>query len=362
MAKDPLSLAKAVCDTMIAKFAPAELPPAGRFHYHQGVFLSGMRMYADIAKERKYSDYVKAWVDSIIKDEGDFNYHKDQMDDVQPGILLFDLLKETGDRKYKAALDRLLATYDTWHKTAGGAFWHKENLPGQVWLDGIYMEGPLQMRYGAEFGDPSRFEKVILHLEQVIVHTKDSKTGLLYHAWDETGKSPWANPKTGCSPEFWGRSVGWVVAAIVDILDILPANHPKRPELIGFLDGLVEALGKVQDPRTGMWFQVLDKGDRPDDWLEHSCSCLFVYAIAKGVRMGYLGKGRLDIARRGFEGIAAMVKVDADGKASIPEICIGTGVGDYAHYIARPRSVNDLHGAGAFLFACAEASKFPGKA
>jgi unsaturated rhamnogalacturonyl hydrolase len=354
MAKTPLELAKAVCDTMIAKFDAAALPPKGRFHYHQGVFLSGMKMYADIVKEGRYFDYIKAWVDSIIVDEGEFNFNKGQMDDVQPGVLLFDILKETKDKKYKAALDRLITAYAGWNKTAGGAYWHKADLPGQVWLDGIYMEGPLSMRYGAEFGDPARFDMVILHLEQIIAHTRDPKTGLLYHAWDETGASPWANPKTGCSPEFWGRAMGWVLAAIVDILDYLPASHRKRPALVGYLKDLTDALAKVQDKRTGMWFQVLDKGDRPDNWLEHSCSCLYVYAIAKGVRMGYLDKGYLALARKGFDGVAGMVAIDGENRASIPEICIGTGVGDYDHYIARPRSVNDLHGAGAFLFACAE--------
>ncbi|HPT88523.1 MAG TPA: glycoside hydrolase family 88 protein [Bacillota bacterium] len=353
----PMFWAEHACETLMAKFEPAQLPPAGRWHYHQGVFLKGMLMVWKKTGQQKYFDYVKGYVDSLVDDNGSFEFRNTELDSIQAGLLLFDLYEVTKKEKYKIAADQLISFMTGWKKTNEGGFWHKEIYPYQMWLDGLYMAGPFAVQYATVFNRPELYDLVVQQAELMLKNTKDEKTGLLHHAWDESRQAVWANPETGKSPEFWSRSIGWVVVALVEILDYLPKDHPKRGFLIHELKSLIEAVAKQQDPKTGMWFQVTDKGDQPDNWVEHSASCLFVYGMAKAIRMGYVDAKYQETANRGFEGLLKMVTIDEDGKVTIPEICIGTGVGDYAHYIARPRSTNDLHGVGAFLFACVEMSK-----
>ncbi|HYH03564.1 MAG TPA: glycoside hydrolase family 88 protein [Bacillota bacterium] len=350
----PLCWAEKACATMMNDYAPAALPPEGRWHYHQGVFLSGMKMIWEKTGNSKYLDYIQGYVDSLVQADGSFEYRDTELDSIQAGVLLFDLYKNSGEQKYKIAADTLINFLTHWKKNPVGGFWHKEIYPNQMWLDGLYMAGPFAVQYGKEFNRPELFDLVVGQAELMIQQTKDPRTGLLYHAWDQSREAVWADPETGLSPEFWGRSLGWIGAALVDILDYLPANHSRRNRLVELLTEFVAAIAKFQDQETGMWYQVVDKGSRPDNWLEHSCSCLYVYAIAKAVRKGYIGEGYRAVAEKGFAGITAMAEMDESGRVTIPEICIGTGVGDYDHYVARPRSQNDLHGVGAFLFACAE--------
>src|SRR5690606_1389934 len=116
-------------------------------------------------------------------------------------------------------------------------------------------------------------------------HMKDEKTGLLFHAWDEKKAQPWADPETGCSPEFWGRSVGWYGTALVDILELINSARGQE-DIVQSLKDLVPAITKFQDEKTGLWYQIVDKGDRSDNWLESSCSSLFIYFIAKAIKLG----------------------------------------------------------------------------
>lgn len=348
----PLEWAVKACDTLINKFEPRQLPPAGEWHYHQGVFLLGMKMVWEKTGHDGYFQYIKDWVDCIIKEDGSFDFERTELDSIQAGMLLFDLYDKTGDGRYRLAADTLISLLPGWKKTSDGGLWHKDRYPNQMWLDGLYMAGPFAVRYGSIRGDSRWFERVTYQALLMYAHTHDEASGLLYHAWDENGLTPWSNPVTKQSPEFWGRSMGWYLAALIDILDYLPGTHPDRDRLIGILQGLAEAVAKFQDKAAGLWYQVLDKGYDPNNWLETSCSSLFVYALGKAAAKGYISGNYTDVVKKGYWGILEKVHPGDGGSIEISDICIGTGVGDYAHYLARPRSVNDLHGAGAFIFAC----------
>jgi Predicted unsaturated glucuronyl hydrolase involved in regulation of bacterial surface properties, and related proteins len=178
----------------------------------------------------------------------------------------------------------------------------------------------------------------------------------LYHGWDETKKAAWADPATGLAPEFWGRAIGWYPVALLEMFEYMPENHKDKAKLVEILQDLLVALPRFQDEATGLWYQVVDKGDRPDNWLENSCTALYVHAIAKAVRFGYLDPKYMEYAWKGYQGVIDTLTFDENGRVVIGNICIGTGIGDYAHYIARPTSENDLHGAGAFILMCAEMS------
>lgn len=355
----PLYYAKEACDTMMRKFVPEDLPPKGHFHYHQGVFLSGMEKTYQLSQDEKYKQYIEAWVNSLVTPDGEImGFDSDELDDVQPGILLYRMYEETGDQRYKKAIQTLMEVVKHFPKNKEGGFWHKVKNRNQMWLDGLYMAGPFCALYGKTFHDTECFDSCVFQALLMEKKTRDEKTGLLYHAWDSTGERPWADPQTGRSPEFWGRSVGWVPVAVLDELECMPKTHPGYPELKRLTVELLEAVEKYQDS-SGLWHQVIDKGQDSQNWLETSCTCLFAAAICKAVSMGFLDRSHLVKAIKAFEGVIDRLEYRGEDLI-IGGICIGTGVGDYQHYCNRPTGENDLHGTGAFLLMCTEMQKARG--
>ena len=375
----PLGYAVAACDTMMALHAAADLPPKGHFHYHQGVFLSGVWQTGLLTGDERYFQYVKDWMDSVISPDGQIiDYYHGDFDDMQPGILLFGLLDRYGDRKYRVALDNDIAQVEAVPKAANGGYWHKMRRNSQMWLDGLYMAGPLMSEYARRFNRPDLANQVVFQAQLMYEMTLNPATGLLLHAWDGRKVAPWADPVTGQAPEHWGRSVGWVPVALLDDADHFPdsvgdggiddegAASSSSVNAAGFKGGKAElvdialkvlrAVLRYQSPE-GRWYQVLDKGDEPGNWLENSCSSLFVAALAKAVYKGYVSGEEAEqwaaAARRGYQGVIDSLTWQGDA-LQVGNVCIGTGVGDYQFYIDRPVHTNDLHGVGGFLLMCTE--------
>ena len=352
----PLDYAKAACDTLMRKFDAPDLPPKGHFHYHQGVFLSGMHGVWQLTGEEKYFGYIKAWVDSVFDENGGIRTcNFSDLDDIQPGILLFPLLDRTKDPYYEKCLASVYEEVKAIRRNPRGGYWHKTKTPDQMWLDGLYMAGPFCAEYAARFGLPALTDDTVHQALLMREVTGDEETGLLYHAWDGRRQEPWADPETGRAPEFWGRSMGWVPVALLNELDFIPRGHPGYEAVREMAIDLLRALCRYQS-RDGRWYQVVDKGDKEGNWLENSCSCLYAAALCRAVRTGLMGGESLDAARRGYEGVIRSLSWDREDLL-IGSVCVGTGVGDYAFYCARPTSVNDLHGVGAFLLMCVELQK-----
>ncbi|KAA8821426.1 glycoside hydrolase family 88/105 protein [Bifidobacterium vespertilionis] len=362
----PVDYAVASVETMMRAFAAADLPPRNHFHYHQGVFLSGVYQTYLLTGDERYFDYVRNWVNAVVAPDGSIpSAEPSQLDDMQPGILLYPLYERTRDERYRRALDRIAHTLRDFPRNSDGGLWHKANsCPHQLWLDGLYMGGPVAAQYGAEFGHPEYFDQVARHTLTMRAHTEDPMTGLYRHAYDESRRARWADPETGLAPCVWGRSVGWVPVAVLDDLDFIPADHPSRPALEAMVRDLLTAVLKVQGP-DGRWWQVLDRPGDEGNWPETSCTCLFVAALCKAVRVGILDESALEPAKRGYEAVIANLghetRPDGTKDLIVDGVCIGTGVGDYDFYCARPTSTNDLHGMGAFLIMTAEVQRVWGK-
>ena len=189
--------------------------------------------------------------------------------------------------------------------------------------------------------------------------TRDEKTGLWYHAVDFQKRHAWADKNTGSSPEFWGRAMGWVPIALLGEMDFMDGQ--RRETLARITRDLLNALIPYQDAETGLWYQVVDKGGQPGNWLETSCSCLYTAGIFKAVRLGVLPQSALATAEKALRGVIGRLTYDG-GDLLIHDICEGTWLGDYDFYCNRERRTNDLHGVGAFLLMCAEAERvFIGK-
>ncbi len=356
-----LSWAVRAADSAIERRAPMSL----QWHYENGVLLKALEQVWLRTREDKYWNYIKETVDQFITPDGnirtyaivDYNF-----DQVNLGKMLFPLYTHTGDKRYRQAI-QLLREQIRWQpRTTDGGFWHKHIYPYQMWLDGIYMAGPFYAEYAYRFDDPAGFDDVAHQIILIEQHTRDDKTGLLYHGWDESKKQRWANPETGCSPHFWARAIGWYAMAIVDVLDLLPTAHSRRGDIISILQHLVDALARVQDSSTGVWYQILDLPERPGNYLEASASCMFVYAIAKAVHQGYLESTYMPMAQRAYRGILdCFVQVDTHNRVNLHWNCGGAGLGgnpyrdgSFEYYVGERIVTNDYKGVGPFIMASVE--------
>lgn len=358
--KTALEYAQISVETMMRKYAGPQLPPVGHFHYHQGVFLSGVYKTYRLNGNESYFLYMKSWVDTYVDRQGNvLNHDRNALDDIQPGILLFPCYEKTGDERYRLALDQLAHDIDVYPKNEEGGYWHNDRAPEQMWLDGLYMGGPFMVEYGARFNRPDFIDEAIYQDLLMQKKTCIASNGLWRHAYDPLRKEPWADPISGLSSEHWGRSMGWVPVAVLDELDFIGISHPYRAKLEHLVKDYLMAICKYQS-EDGRWWQVADKVGEKDNWPENSCTCLFTAAIAKAVRLGILPESYKAYAAKGFEGVINSLQYQQSEEDSsvdnllVGDVCIGTGVGDYNFYCHRPTSVNDLHGVGAFLLMCTE--------
>lgn len=335
---------------------------ASRWAYEWGVVLRGIEQLWRRTGQRAYFDYIKRNIDAFVQPDGSirtYTLEEYNLDQINPGKLLFALWSETGDERYRQAALRLREQLRTHPRTTEQGFWHKNIYPHQMWLDGIYMQGPFYAEFARRFDEPAGFDDVARQIVLVERHTRDPETGLLYHGWDESRQQAWADPETGCSPHFWGRAIGWYVMAIPDVLDYLPHDHPQRDAIIDIFRATIDALIRVQDPATGLWYQILDQPDRAGNYLETSASCMFVYALARGVAQGYLPPDNYDIAARAYQGVIDnYVEVDAAGAVRLHGICSVAGLGgtpyrdgSFAYYVGEEIATNDYKGVGAFILA-----------
>jgi unsaturated rhamnogalacturonyl hydrolase len=336
-----------------------------RWDYTAGLALLAVERLSRETGEPRYAAWVKDNMDRLVQPDGSIRtYELDEfnLDQVNQGRLLFGLWERTRDERYRRAAARLREQLRLHPRTKEGGFWHKKIYPHQMWLDGLYMAGPFYAQWAAVFDEPAAFDDVARQLLLVARHTRDARTGLYYHGWDESRSQVWADRETGLSPHFWGRALGWYAMALVDVLDFLPEAHRDRGELARVLRGLAEAVAAVQDPVTGLWYQVLDQPSRAGNYREASASSMFVYALAKGARRGYLDGAYRAVAERGHAGLVEhLVKVGADGTPSLTGICQVAGLGgrqrrdgSFAYYMSEPVVADDHKGVGPFLLASLE--------
>lgn len=344
----------------------AGVPP--RWVYDYGVILNGMKSLWLTTGDKQYFDFIKRGVDAFVNEDGTIKtYRVDEynLDQVRMGSAVLMMYRVTGEPRYKKAADLIRSQLKAQPRTNEGGFWHKKIYPYQMWLDGLYMAEPFYAEYSAVFGE-NNWDDIANQFIWMEKHTRDDKTGLLYHAWDESRQQKWADKKTGRAPMFWGRAMGWYAMALVDVLDFFPEDNPKRAELVAILNREMTAIQKVQDKTTGVWWLILDMPGRQKNYLEASSSAMFAYAMAKGVRMGYLPASFLRPADKAWAGIEKQfVETRSDGVDLVKTIG-GAGLGgnpyrsgDYDYYVNERVVTNDPKGVGAFLLAATEMESAP---
>jgi len=316
----------------------------------------------------KYSLYMEDYVDYFIQEDGsviDYNLKEYNLDRINPAKNIITVYKRTGNPVYRTALDQFVKQMETHPKTKAGGYWHKQIYPWQMWLDGIYMASPFLAQYAKEFNAPIWFDVVTHQIKLIYSKTRDNKTGLLYHAWDESKTQRWCDPATGRSKYPWSRAMGWYTMAIVDVLDYLPKDHHDRDSLITILQNTCDALLKVRDPKTGLWYQVLNQVGREGNYIEGSGSVMFIYVFARGAHKGYLDQRFLGIANESFDAmVETLISKDENGLLTMHNICGGCGLGgnpyrdgSYEYYINEKRVDNDPKGVAPFIIAAIELNK-----
>jgi unsaturated rhamnogalacturonyl hydrolase len=345
------------------RFVPASARWA--WNYELGVLLEGMDAVWLNSADRNYFNYIKASVDQFVEADGSiptWKAEENQLDDILLGRQLLLLYGATQDKRYLKAAALLGEQLLRQPRTPSGGFWHKQKYPNQMWLDGLYMAEPFRAEYASLSHRPEAFSDITRQFVLMHEHARDPKTGLLYHGWDESKQERWADKKTGVSSQFWARAMGWTMMALVDTLDYYPTEDPGRKQLLALLEEDAAAVAKVQEAASGLWYQMLDKPVAKGNYLESSASCMFVYALAKAVRRGYLPARYLANAERGYKGILShFIQSGPGGEVTLTGTVKNAGLGgdpyrdgSYAYYIGEKVGSNDPKGVGAFLLASTE--------
>lgn len=343
-----------------------------RWSYTNGLVLSAAARVFEQTKNQKIYDYIYTYADEMIDSAGTIKTYKlsnQNLDMIKSGDVLLYLYPKTKEERFLKAMETLNSQMETQPKTSDGGYWHKKVYPYQMWLDGLYMAEPFHTKYALDFVEDKDkaqkiFEDVVLQFDLIQKHSRDEKSGLLYHGWDESKEQRWANKETGNSQHFWSRGMGWYGMAMVDVLDFLPENHPGRERIISYLNQFAEAITKVQH-ESGLWYQVLDQGDREGNYLEATGTSMFTYALAKGVRKGYLDKKYLEVAKNGYQGLLDnLISVEENGVVNLNKCCGVAGLGgnpyrdgSFDYYINEIIRSNDPKGTGPFIMASLELNK-----
>jgi unsaturated rhamnogalacturonyl hydrolase len=337
----------------------------GAWGYTEGVLLDGMAEQWHATADGAEFKYIKEAVDQYVTDDGiitGYGTALHSLDEVEMGRSVVLLYRVTQQAKYYKAAKFIHDQLALQPRTPSGGYWHKQIYPNQMWLDSAYMAEPFRAAYAATFHETGDWDDIVKQLMLMDAKMRDVHTGLMRHGWDESRQMPWADKTTGLSPEVWSRAMGWYAMALVDVLDWMPVDHPERAELVSALNKTARAIVHYQDKTTGLWWEVTDKGGKAGNFTESSASCMFVYALAKGVRMGYLPKGDEANARRGWDGILkTFVKTEPDGMVTLTGTIKGAGLGGkpyrsgtYEYYIGEKVIADDGKGIGAFLMAGSE--------
>jgi len=333
-------------------------------------YTAGLEIESFFQVYEKFNDsiirnYVLAYTDSIVNGDGTIKTYKPEeynIDHINSGKLLFKVFYDTKDFKYLNAIELLFSQLKKHPRTSEGGFWHKKIYPNQMWLDGLYMGTPFMAQYANEIAlnKTEIYDDITNQFRTVAKHTFDPKTGLYRHGWDEARIQSWADPITGQSAHTWGRAQGWFFMALVDVLDFVPTDYPKRNELLEILNSIASGVKNYQDKKTGLWYQVMDQPARTGNYLEATCSSMFAYCLIKSAQKGYLNESYKRAGIRAMKGINKhFIKTNADGTLTLTKCCAVAGLGGsgnrsgkFDYYINERIVDNDPKGIGPYIKAC----------
>jgi rhamnogalacturonyl hydrolase YesR len=373
--KTPRYWSVATAETIMQRYPDFSKAYFNSWTYVNGYVLYGFEMLYRYTGDKKYFDYAKRYIDQFIDENGSFHAVTNakgqtrdisfsNLDNMMTGNTVVMLYEYTKEDRYKKAAEKIRRFLNDYPRNNDGGFWHAKSLTGQMWIDGIFMGQMFLTRYGKSIGDSQyAFDEAAKQITVFAKRAQKDNSGLYLHGVYESGHGQrvckWADPNTGLSPDVWSEGLGWYSLILVETLTVLPGDHSKRAEVEDIFRRLAAGLKRTQDAASGRWFQVVDKGDRPDNWTDTSGSAMFTYAIQKGIELGLLNKSEYaPVVEKGYQGIIANAKINEEGLVDIYSACDGVGIqADYAHYINYKKAVNAKEAVGGFLWATAIVEK-----
>lgn len=334
------------------------------WNYEDGCIYKGIMDVYNATGDEEYYGFVFENIEKWIDEEGKIkNYEISEynIDNLNSGKVLFPIYEKTKEKKYETAIKELYQQVKTHPRTTEKNFWHKNIYPNQVWLDGLYMALPFYLEYENIFNNKENYEDIYTQILNVEKHMKDEKTGLYYHGYDESKKERWSDSETGLSKNFWSRAMGWYVMALIDVLEITDDKYEKKEKVKEVFRKAIEALLNYQDKESGMWYQVIDKGENPKNYAETSGTLMIAYSILKGCRLGILNSTHKEYGEKAFNGTIEKYLSEKDAKITLGGICGVAGLGNTPYrdgseeyYYSEKLISNDAKGTGPFLMAYGE--------
>ncbi len=314
--------------------------------------------------------YLKQYTDTMVRPDGsirDYKFSDLNIDNIRTGRFVLRSNSLWNEDKNSKAVATLKQQLDSMPRTDDNIWWHKKIYPHQVWLDGLYMGLPFYTMFAVERMKGKAQLKVlddaVDQLTKTARLTYDSKTGLHRHAYDTSHSIFWADKETGRSAHTWGRAQGWMMMAMIELLDVLPDDYARRQEVVDLLGQVVEAVVRHQDQETGLWFQVMDVADQRN-YLEATCSSMFAYSLLKGARKGWIDERYRQSGIKAYQGIIDhLIHVNADSTISLSNCCSVAGLGpennkrrdgSFEYYLSEPIRDNDAKGVAPFIWASLE--------
>lgn len=365
----PLDYAGKMCDSVMFKYDPIYLPPQADqkdpitlYTYMHGMFLIGMYRVYKVCGKRKYFNYIYTWLD-FVEDGGKIREYEQNrgaavqlLDTWLPIRLFMDIGDETENHAFEDVTDFYMKYIDSWTRTDDGVLYHDSNAEKyKIMINSVYMVCAAVCMYAGRTGRTELYDLAAYQPIGMYEKMKNSETGLMYQAYDPEKSMKWADPKTGLLNKCWGRGLGYYIMGILDMLDYLPENHKDRAKLCKIVANILSALKKYQSD-SGRWYVLPDKPEAEDNWLENSCSAMFVYAYAKAINHGILGTEYATTAVRGYSGIIDTIGYGENGEMMIRDVSDSV---NFDNLCAEKRSSteNDSHGFGTFVLMCTELEK-----
>lgn len=332
---DPAALGRRAAESILSRdpgWNPlrAVLPDSNDFNYQMTCARYGVLMFADVTGDQalvtrvgKTSPVIRGWFPPATG-HVDINVF---------GIVPLELYRQTGNERYRKV--GLKVADDEFKKPGPGGVAEYT----RYWVDDMYMVCNLQTQAFRNTKNPVYLDRAFTQL-LAYCDKLQQPGGLFRHNLE--------------SPYFWGRGNGWAAVSMTELILAAPADDPRRAQLMDHWRKMMAALLESQGP-TGMWHQLLDA---PESYPESSCTGMFVFALATGSRQGWLGPEARAAAEKGWKALATYL----DDQGRVREVCVGTNAKDSReHYLTRPRSVGDLHGQAAFLWAASAIIRLEGK-
>ncbi len=335
------------------------------WNYMDGCMIKAIIELYHITKNQQYLKFADDFIDFFVKEDGSIlSYRPEEynLDHVNAGKTLFDLYELTKKEKYRKAIDTVYSQLKNQPRTSGGNFWHKMIYPNQIWLDGLYMAQPFYMQYEVTYNDCKNCSDSYQQFANVYNLMRDTRNGLYYHAYDETRQMFWCDKVTGLSDNFWLRAMGWYAMALIDTMEIMPpALAKEKSDLNRIYKELIDSILPYQDEKTGMWYQVVNRGGIKPNYLETSGSAIFAYAIMKSVRLGFLEPGYFQYGKKAFQGICDTYLSEENGELQLGGICLVAGLGNkemregtFEYYMREPVVKNEAKGVAPLILAYIE--------